>query len=141
MVSGILAAVVGGDFLPGLASVLVYLAVVALTRVTEGRWFLRLCAGCLVAVAAGLTSPVFAVVVMLLVLANAGIELDLFATARERWAYLTFSVLLLLFAVPLAAVRHAVLPLTFIALVVLVGGGVVAISWARTLWKAQKGDL
>lgn len=141
MVAGILAAVAGGEYLPGIASVLVYLAVVALTRVTEGRWFLRLCAGCLVAVAAGLSSPIFAVVIMLLALATACVELDLFATTGEKRAYLIFSVVLLLFAVPLAAMRHAYLPLTVIALTVLIGGFIVAISWAGTVWKAQKGDL
>lgn len=141
MFVGILVAVASGDYLPGIASVLAYIAVVTLTGVTEGRWFLRLCAGCLVAVAVGLTSPIFAVVVMLIALATAGIELDLFVTAGERWAYLIFSVLLLLFAVPLAEMRHAALPLTVITLTVLVGWGVVSISWARSVWKAQRGEL
>lgn len=141
VLAGVLAAIAGGEYLPGLAAAAAYIGVVALTRTAEGRWFLHLCTGCLVAVAAGLSSPLWAVTVMLPVLACAGVELDCFATKGEREAYLVFSVLLFLLAVPLAGMRHAALPLASLALTVLAGTGFVAVSWARTVWKAQKGDL
>jgi hypothetical protein len=138
---GILAAIACGDYLPGLAAAAAYICVVALTRSVEGRWFLHLCAGCLVAVAAGLSSPLWTVIVMLPVLACAGAELDLFPTRRELRTHLAFSVILILLAVPLTGMRHAVLPLAALALMVLAGAGIVAVAWARTVWKAHVGDL
>lgn len=141
MLAGVLAALAGGDFLPGLVAAGVYIGVVVITAAAEGRWFLHLCAGCLVAVAAGLSSPLWAVIVMIPVLACAAAELDLFATRDERMAHLIFSAILLVLAVPLAGMRHAALPLAALALAVLAGAGVVAVAWTRTVWKAQKGDL
>ncbi len=103
---------------------------------------MHLCAGCLVAVAAGLSSPLWAIIVMLLALGCAGAELDLFAMGGEKGAYLLFSVLVLVLTLILTTgIRHAVLPLAVFALVFLIGMGVVAIAWARTVWKAQIGDI
>lgn len=141
MLTGILAALAGGDYLPGLVAISVYIGVVALTRSAAGRWFPHLCAGCLVAVAAGFSSPLWAVIVMLPVLASACADLNLFATRGERMAHLIFSVMLLFLAIPMAGVRHAALPLAVLALAVLAGGGVVAIAWARVVWKAHIGDI
>lgn len=141
MLAAILASLASGDHLPGLVATAAYIGIVTLTRAAEGRWFLHLCAGCLVAVAAGLSYPLWAVIVVLPVLACAGTELDLFATTGERRAHLVFSVLLILLAVPMAGMRHAALPLAALALISLAGGGIVAVAWARTVWKAQKGDL
>jgi hypothetical protein len=141
VLAGILAALAGGDYLPGLVAVVTYIGVVALARSAEERWFLHLCAGCFVAVAAGLSSPVWAVIVMLPVLACAGAELDLFPTQHETRAHLVFSVVLILLAVPLTGMRHAALPLAALTLIVLAGAGFVAVAWARTVWKARVGDL
>ncbi|MDK2974035.1 MAG: hypothetical protein PWP08_406 [Methanofollis sp.] len=138
--TGLASALSGVAGVAGIVAVAVFAAVFLLSRRHEGRWFSLLCAGSLVAVAAGLSSPLWSVAVMLFLLAGVEDDLGLLTSRRDGLAYALFAVAAALLLVPLAGLRHAALPLIILLVVGLAGAGALTVLWYRLVWTAQKGE-
>ncbi len=136
---GLASAFSGVSGLAGVAAVGVFCAVFLLSPPREGRWFTILCAGSLVAVAAGLSSPLWTAAIMLVLLAWVEDDLGLLKNPRDRRAYVLFTVAALLL-IPMAGLRHVPLPLALLLAAVLAGAAALAVLWYRLVWTSQKGE-
>jgi len=139
-VAGLASALSGTSGVAGVAAVAVFGAVFLLSRHREGRWFFLLCAGSLVAVAAGLSSIFWSVAVMLLLLMGVEDDLGFLKSRRDGLAYALFAVVSVLLLVPLAGLRHVPIPLMLLLAAGLVGAGGLMVFWYRLVWISQKGE-
>lgn len=137
---GLASAFSGASGLAGVAAVGVFCAVFLLSPHREGRWFTILCAGSLVAVAAGLSSLLWSAAIMLVLLAWVEGDLGLLNAPKERRVYALFAVVAALILVPLTGLRHVAIPLALIIAAVLAGAAALAVLWYRLAWTSQKGE-
>jgi hypothetical protein len=137
---GLAAALSGASGLAGLAAVGVFCAVFLLSTPHEGRWYSILCAGSLVAVAAGFSSLLWAAAIMLVLLAWVEDDLGLLNAPGGRRTYALFAVATVPLLLLVSGLRHVPLPLIIMVVAAAAGAGALAVFWYRLVWTSQKGE-
>ncbi|TAJ45312.1 hypothetical protein [Methanofollis fontis] len=139
-VLGIAAALSGPAWIAGLAGVAVFAAVFLLSAGRADRWFLLLAAGGLLAVAAGLSSPLFSLAILVVVLGGMIDGCGLFGRRSDYFGFLAFAVAVAFGIAPLAMMRHVYLPSVLLLIGAAALGGAVLVLWYRLAWTSQRGE-
>lgn len=137
VVAGLLASLLGEGGVVGLGALVLALAFIAHEK--DHRLSL-LAAGAFVAVAVGLSSPLWALPLMLLMLGWVQDSSGLFSSLGDHLGFLLFAGVAALFLLLGLMDGHVFLPLALLIVFLIFSGLFISLSWYSLVWSARRGD-
>lgn len=137
VVVGLLSSILGQARLVGVGALIIAVGVVAWER---DHWLPILAAGAFVAVAVGLSSPLWSLPLMFLVLGWVQDSFGLLASPRAILGFLLFAGVAALFLLLALRSGHVFLPLAILVIFLVFSGIFISLSWYNLVWSARRGE-
>ncbi|MBP2147053.1 hypothetical protein J2129_002507 [Methanofollis sp. W23] len=137
VVTGLLASVLGQGGLVGIGALIIAVAVISRER---DHWLALLAAGAFVAVVVGLSSPLWSIPLILVVLGWVQDSFGLFTSPGDMMGFLLFAGVATVFLLLALGNGHVSLPLVFLIVFLVFSGLFISFSWYSLVWSARRGE-